>query len=500
MHRRGFSWLLAASVYALAAGLASPDARAVPPAVAQQRIEAPQTGEFAEGQGALSVTALLEQAGVPGLSVAVIQDYQIHWAKAYGVADVETGRTATAETLFQAASISKPVAAMASLKAVQDGKFGLHDDVNEILTSWHLDGEGMTVRRPVTPAALMSHTSGLGDAFGFPGYAPGDPLPTTIEILEGAAPSNVQRIFMEREPGEAFEYSGGGVTLQQLVLRDVRQQPFARIMREHVLDPLAMRHSTYEQPLPAEWAATAARAHSDDGQAMGPKWHVYPELAAAGLWTTPSDLARFAIEVQQSIRGESNRVLDLPHARRMVTPVGVGPYAIGFSIQQDGQGWYFSHGGANWGFRATLVAHISKGYGVAVMTNSESGGKVINELLKRVQRAYAWDALAEPVPRGYRVVERRFVEVPRSVLARYAGVYVGEETVRVSLGETGLSASVDGGGGDARLYASSPTEFFLKVAPVTMEFMLEGDVVVGMLLIDPAGEGLLLEREVAEAE
>ncbi|MEO0424749.1 MAG: serine hydrolase [Pseudomonadota bacterium] len=482
-------------VVAIVTCLASPGAHAITPTTARQAIEGAQSGEHAEGLGAHAIEDLLEELGVPGASVAVIWNGELHWAKGYGVADVETGRRVDTHTLFQAASISKPVAAMASLEAVQDGKFGLHQDVNEILTSWQLDGEGKTQQRAVTPAALMSHTSGLGDAFGFPGYAPGEALPTTIQILEGGDPSNVPRIFMEREPGVAYEYSGGGVTLQQLVLSDARKMPFAQLMRERVLTPLGMADSTFEQPLPPAWAQKAAHAHSSKGAPKDAPWHVYPELAAAGLWTTPSDLAAFAIDVQRSVAGASNRVLDSDHARRMITPVGVGPFAVGFSIEQDGQGWYFSHGGANWGFRARVVAHVSKGYGLAVMTNSDNGGELIEEIAKRVQRTYAWDVLAEPVPRGYRAIEREEVSVPREILTRYVGVYMGESPITVTLGESGLLGRVAGGSGDSPLFASSPTEFFLKVAPITMEFLSEGDEVVGMRLVVPSGEAYTLMRE-----
>ncbi len=387
------------------------------------------------------LTELMEEWGVPGMSIAVIRDFEIHWAAGYGIADVETGQPVDTETVFQAASISKPVAAMGTLKAVQDGLFSLDDDVNSILTSWRLDGEGMTERRPVTPLGLTSHTSGLGDAFGFPGYDPDDEPPTTVEILEGGTRSNVGRIFMEREPGTAYEYSGGGVTLQELALSDARGRPFDELIRDEVLTPIGMTRSTYEQPLPAEWDANAARAHSGSGESRGPKWHVYPERAAAGLWTTPTDLARFAIEVQRSVRGESNRVLDEAHARRMITPVGVGPFAVGFSIGKQGEGWYFQHGGANWGFRGTLVAHVSKGYGVAILTNSDSGGRLMSEVLRRVQRAYGWDVFAEPVPRGYRPAR----EVEAIELGRELPVVAGMTLVDPSGREIGLNRLGDGG-------------------------------------------------------
>lgn len=379
---------------------------AAAPAAAQQptvgdlmaTIEGPQHPDR-QGLDGFSLEALMETFGVPGVSVAVIHDFEVHWAKGYGVADVETGAPVDTETLFQAASISKPVAAMAVLKAVQDGRFSLDDDINDVLTSWTLPGDGFTRERPVTPRTLTSHTSGLGDGFGFPGYAPGDALPTTVQILEGRAPSNVGRVFMERAPLTAVKYSGGGVTLMELALSDAVGRPFEDIARDWVLEPVGMRHSTFQQPLPAERDRNAARAHDGDGRAMGPKWHVYPERAAAGLWTTAGDLARFAVEVQRSAAGVSSRVLSRATVHEMLNPVGVGDYGVGFALRKDGQGWYFQHGGSNFGFRALLVGHKAKGYGLVVMTNGSRGGTVAQEILERVQRAYGWDALDKPVLR-----------------------------------------------------------------------------------------------------
>src|SRR5262245_11302213 len=344
---------------------------------------------------------LLKQYKVPGVSIAVIKDFKVALAVAYGVADTETGTPVTTRTMFQAASISKPVAAMASLKAVQEGRFSLDQDVNTILKSWKLPVGELTKSGPVTPRLLMSHTSGMGDAFGFPGYAPGSPLPTVQQILDGVAPSNLRAVRLERAPLAGYEYSGGGVLLQQLALMDAVGKPFAQIAREWVLDPIEMMNSTFEQPLSAARQAQAARAHNRDGARMKDPWHVYPEQAAAGLWTTPTDLARFAIELQLAVQGRSSRVLTPALAREMITPVGVGPYAVGFGILKQGEGWYFSHGGSNWGFQSDLTAHINKGYGAVIMTNSDSGGALIPQLLRLIQEEYKWDAIDAPIPRRY---------------------------------------------------------------------------------------------------
>jgi len=349
-----------------------------------------------QGADPLTLPEAMAYYKVPGVGVAVIHDFAIAWAKSWGVADVETGAPATNDTLYQAASISKPVAAMASLKAVAEKKFGLDQDINTILTSWQLPGAPFGNGLAVTPRMLLSHTAGTGDGFGFPGYAPEEARPGVVQILDGEAPSNRGPVRLVRPALSAFHYSGGGSMIQQLALADTLKKPFVEIVREWVLAPIGMRNSTFEQPLPAERAAQTARAHDGQGKSMGARWHVYPEQAAAGLWTTPTDLAKFMLEVQRTLAGKSSAVLSRTMMQEMVTPVGVGPYAIGFSMSQKGQGWYFEHGGGNWGFRCRASAHRAKGYGAVVMTNGENGEPLVQEIIDRIARAYAWDTRDKP--------------------------------------------------------------------------------------------------------
>jgi len=391
-----FLWIANLGVFGgtfLFAAPQSPDS----PAAQIARVEAAQSPNR-QGLDPYTLPQLMERVHVPGVSMAVARDFQVQWIKTYGLADVSADMPVTAETRFQAASISKPVTAFAVLRAIEAGKLSLDEDVNRYLKSWKVPDNEFTRHHAVTLRALLSHTSGTGDGFGFPGYAPGADRPTLVQILDGKSPSNVGPVFWERPPFTASKYSGGGIVIVQLVLQEVYSQPFAEIMREFVLEPVGMTHSTYEQPLPAAMDRTAARAHNGDGKAMDAKWHVYPEQAAAGLWTTPTDLVKFGIELQKALRGES-KLLSHATALEMVAPVGTGPFAIGFGIEKRGEGWYFTHSGGNWGFQCDLLMHRLKGYGVAVMTNSDSGGRIINEIETRVAAAANWDTLDKPVPR-----------------------------------------------------------------------------------------------------
>jgi CubicO group peptidase (beta-lactamase class C family) len=394
---------LLVAVLILAAGAISGAARpAVGPDDPDERLIAQIEGRQSpnrQGLDPFTLQELMEKFHVPGVSVTVVRESRILWSKGYGVADVETGRAVEPGTLFQAASISKPVTAMAVLKAAQDGRISLDADVNRLLKSWRVPESEYTRSTPVTPRALLSHTSGAADGFGFPGYAPSAPRPTLVQILKGEKPSNLGPVLFARPPFASYQYSGGGIMIMQLAMTETLEKPFAEIMRDTVLGPLHMADSTYEQPLPAAWESRAARAHDGDGKAMDAKWHVYPEQAAAGLWTTPSDLARFLIEVQQAVRGPAGQVLSQATAREMVTPTGVGPFAVGLTVDKRGEGWYVSHGGANWGFRCDLLGHVRKGYGVVVMTNGDNGLPLISEIEARVASAYGWDSLDKPIPR-----------------------------------------------------------------------------------------------------
>jgi CubicO group peptidase (beta-lactamase class C family) len=325
---------------------------------------------------------------VPGLSLAVINNHKIEWARSYGVKDIETREPVIQETLFQAGSISKPVAAMVALKKVEQGKIALDENINNKLSSWKLPDNEFTARKKVTLANLLSHTGGL-TVHGFPGYAINEKLPTLPQVLDGVEPANTAPVRVDMEPGTKFRYSGGGTTIAQLAIMDIEKKPFPEIATDTVLKPLKMTNSTYRQPLPTDWRKQAASGHRQDGQLVEGKIHIYPEMQAAGLWTTPTDLAKFAIEVGLSLNGRSNKVLTKQMTTKMVTPF-MEEVGLGFFIEKHGQAMYFGHGGADEGFRAELLMNRDKGYGAVVMANSDNG-QILREVLRSIAREYGWE-------------------------------------------------------------------------------------------------------------
>ncbi len=314
---------------------------------------------------------------VPAVSIAVIRDGAVEWQRAYGVG-------ANTTTLFQAASISKPVAAMAALHMAQNGNFTLDEDVNGKLHSWRVPENEFTREKKVTVARLLSHSAGL-TVHGFPGYAEGESIPAVQQILDGVPPANTKTVRVDMVPGTKFRYSGGGYTVLQLLLQERFKQPFAELMEKLVLQRLNMRNSTYEQPLPQDRAARAAVGFHETGRSYTGGWHTYPEMAAAGLWTTPQDLCLFAIEVAKSVQGQSNKIVNRDMARRM-TSVHIEQQGLGFAVRDK----WFQHGGANAGYRCMLTCRADCSHGAVVMTNSDAGGKAIDPILKSIAAESAW--------------------------------------------------------------------------------------------------------------
>ena len=348
----------------------------------------------------LDIEKLMKLYQVPAMSVAVIDDYKIAWSKAYGVAEPGGKTPATTRTLFQAGSISKPVAATGMLALVQQGKLSLDEDVNRKLKTWKVPENEFTKEHKVTLRRLASHSAGL-TVHGFPGYDVDQKVPTLVQIFNGEKPANTAPIRVDFVPGTDERYSGGGITIEQQLMIDVSGKEFPALMKETVLDKFGMSDSSYEQPLPSARVAMTAGGADADGKLVHGKWHVYPEMAAAGLWTTPTDLAKFVIEIALAKKGQSHKVLSQPTVEEMLKPQSKN-FGIGFAIDQNRPG-EFGHNGADEGFQAILVMNYDTGQGAAIMANSDNGIIVALEYLRSIGNEYAWKYPRDPRSVGMQI-------------------------------------------------------------------------------------------------
>lgn len=417
---------------------------------------------------------------VPGVSVAVINDGKIEWARSYGVAEAGSDRAVSVDTLFQAASISKPVSALGALRLVERGKLALDEDVNAWLRSWRVPDSEFTKSKKVTLRRLLSHSAGT-TVHGFRGYAEGEQVPTLVELLDGRKPANSAPVRVDLEPGTRFRYSGGGTSIAQQLIIDVTGKPFPQYMREAVLAPVGMKQSTYEQPLPASRAGQAASGHNMAGAVVKGRWHTHPEMAAAGLWTTPSDLARLAIEVQQAFAGRSNKVISKKMAAEMLKPVD-GSYGLGFGVGGTGRALTFSHGGSNVGFRCMLFAYAETGQGAVVMTNGDGGAPLLGEILRAIAKEYDWP--------DHRVKEKKVVEVDSKVFADYVGEY-GADGRRVTISTEGGRLYIFAGPfGPTRveMFPESESKYFIQVNETTITFVRDAGGKVTEMLLQPPGQ------------
>ncbi|MBL8986528.1 MAG: serine hydrolase [Gemmatimonadetes bacterium] len=413
--RRSFPWPLLVLSLGCAGQAAPPAGQASDPAALVAGALRP--GIVVKGAAPVTFTISDRMAHhhVPGVSIAVVDSGRIVWARGYGVKETGGTDSVTAETLFQAASISKPVGATAMLRLVEEGKLDLDRPVNDFLTSWKVPDNKFTAKEKVTLRRIASHNAGL-TVHGFPGYAAGDSIPSVVDVLDGRKPANTGPVRVDTLPGAIWRYSGGGTTVMQLAVMDVTGEPYAAVVKRLVLDPIGMTRSSYEQPLAAALRGQEAAGHKADGRLVPGRWHTYPEQGAAGLWTTPTDLLKWAMAITDARAGRSTAVLSQAMATQMLT-VQKAPAGLGPMLEGSGRAFHFGHGGANEGFRCEVIYFPELGRGAAVMTNGDNGGTLAREILLAIAAQYQWP---EYGPR-----EITALSVDSTALDRFVGTYSG---------------------------------------------------------------------------
>jgi CubicO group peptidase (beta-lactamase class C family) len=417
---------------------------------------------------AMTLTDRMKYYHVPGVSITFFDNGQIAWARGYGLADIAAHKPVTPETLFQAASVSKSVTALAALRLVQQGKLNLDEDVNRKLTSWKVPDNGFTKNEKVTLRRLLSHTAGL-TVFGFAGYKAGEPLPTTQQILNGEKPANNEAVRVGTEPGREFRYSGGGYVAVQLLLMDVTGKSFPALMHDLVFEPLEMTHSTFEEPLPKSLWPNAAQPYDINGEPVQGGWSIDPEMAPAGLWTTPSDLGRFAIEIQKAYAGQS-KLISSTLGHQMLSYQSKEIYGLGFALGPRGHAVRFWHSGSNDGYKCLFEGYPEIGQGLVVMTDGDGGLRLISEIQRSVAQEYDW-------PDG-RVEEHALAKIDPAALGAYTGVYLFGGLFKFTITQQNGKLYVQYpvfGDKPQEPFAESDSRFFMTSQPVVIDFQKEPD-------------------------
>lgn len=355
---------------------------------------------------------------VPSVSVALINNGSVEWVKAYGLADITENRTADINTVYQAASISKTVNALCVMKLVQDKKLFLDEDIRGYLKTWKLPENNFSKGKKITLRNLLSHTAGLGSS-GFMGYEVDDTIPDINDILNGKLPANSEAVKPVIAPNAEFKYSGGGTLVIKKILQDSIAQNYDSLLEFTVLKPLGMENSTFRQPLNDECKNFAA-AYNGTMEEIKWKYHIYPEQAPDGLWTTAADLAKMIISVQQSLKNEPKTLLTNSTVNEMLKPtLKSSDAALGVFITKRGDEYYFNHRGANVGYRSNYYGSFTSGKGVVVLTNSDNGQQLIDEIINGIAVVYNWQGFYTPIT-------KKLCSVPDSILNKYTGEYESE--------------------------------------------------------------------------
>lgn len=431
---------------------------------AADRRQAVETGlrpaVIVEGLGAvgLRLEERMRDLNVPGVAIAVIKGGKLDWAKGYGVVSIG-GKAVDPDTLFQAGSVSKPVAAVTGLTLVQDGTLPLDAPINTALKSWTLPENAFTKASPVTLRRLLSHTAGT-TVHGFPGYTAGAPVPAVPQILNGTAPANTAAVLVDQPVGAAYRYSGGGYTIAQLAMIDSSGMSFPDIAHGKLFTPLGMTRSTFDQPL-AAGTPNVALGYDAAGQPIPGGFHIYPEMAAAGLWTSAAELARFVIEVQNAARGEG-KVLSQKTAREMLTPQP-GGWGLGFKVSGEGNAVSFFHDGSNAGYKATLICHPETGDGAVLLTNGDQGYQLGQEILRSIALAYGWS--------DNRPIVRKAAALPLAAQRPFAGTFAIKGIGSFEIRESGGAMLIELRKGQAfTLIPSSERSFFITEQNIVLTF------------------------------
>jgi CubicO group peptidase (beta-lactamase class C family) len=430
----------------------------------------------------MSLSDRMQHYQVPGVGIAVINNGRIEWAKGYGVIEAGGTHAITTDTVFQAASVSKPISVTGIMLLAQAGVIDITRNVNDYLTSWHLADNDLTKTNKATVQRLMSHTGGT-NVSGFAGYTAGSAIPTLLQVLNGGPPAGTDPISVIYEPGTRYSYSGGGMEVLQQMTEDVTKMPFRSYMKNNVFDRLGMNSSDFVQPMTGPLAARAAKGHDMNGVVLPGGWRIYPELIAAGLWTTPTDLATLLLEVQKAAVFNKGALLTQETANRILTqqPNSNSSMSLGFALLEGKGGLIFKHSGSVFGYKSYVSAYRDRGQGITIMMNGDNGYALMMEIERSVAKVYSWPDDG--------VSKVGLVDVPLSILQTYAGNYsamLDDQALQIEIYLAGnalmIKSTMQGTGSRSDLYPTANDTFLLR----------DDTIITGTLVFSKDGFGKII--------
>ncbi|SMG52442.1 CubicO group peptidase, beta-lactamase class C family [Marivirga sericea] len=424
-----------------------------------------------QGESLWNLEKQMQKYNIAGLSIAVINNYEIDWAKGYGITGGKEILNVTEQTVFQAASMSKFVNAVAMMKLAEDKKVSLDGDVNNYLTSWKFPYDKNVDPNPITIRQLLSHTAGLS-THGFNGYKTTNRLPSIIQTLEGKNPANSDEVKQIQQPNKNFKYSGGGTIISQLILLDNTNSTYEDFVDENIFRPSGMSNSFYSIEL-EKYPKNLALGHKGNGKTLKNNYNFYPESAAAGLWTTPTDLAKLIIDIQRGLKAEPSQILSCKSTEVLIKPtLDNSNSALGLFTQQEDGALYLQHSGSNRGYRGKLFFGSDNGNGVVVMVNG-ANTIIIEEIIRSVASVYNWAGFEKLVASSQLILDD-------NDLSKYIGTYSLENreiNVTLKKGELVLSEK---GKWSSKLTALNNSKFVVDIVKpqATMEFVkaIDGSV------------------------
>jgi len=340
-----------------------------------------------ESEDFCSITTRMAEYNIPALSLTVINQGKIEWSDIYRNANFPEEHHLNCSSIFQAASLSKPVTFLAALRMHSAGRIDLDKNIQEYLKDFVIPQGKQTVENPVTFRNIFSHTSGISPG-GYQGYARNLPMPSDLDILRGSEGVNTPAIEVLTPPNETLAYSGGGYTLAELALQDIFNDEFSNIMKKWILEPAGMNHSEFTQPLTAQDSILVAKGHSQSGEVIEGGWRNYPEQAAAGLWSNSIDLAKFLIQIYRAYQGDSS-IFSQSDIQSIISDERNGS-VYGFLLNRSGDDISITHYGGNAGYRTGMTISLTSGNGLVYLINSDNGEPLGNELLLSASQVYNW--------------------------------------------------------------------------------------------------------------